>query len=214
MNNYYVYMYMDQNNVPFYIGKGKKDRWNLYNHNVGHTYAKIKSIGRENVKVHFLHKGLTEEETICWEKYWIKYLGRKDNGTGQLTNHTDGGEGLSGHIMSAEHKENLSKALKGRIKDPFSKEHRKNIGKALKGKGLGKKKSKEHRRKISDAQKGKILSKEIKCKMREAAKGRKHTEETKRRISKANKGLGLGRKLSEETKRKIGETRKNKFSSN
>ena len=54
-------------------------------------------MGAENVKIHFLHKNISEEESFEWERYWIKYFGRRDNGTGQLTNHTDGGEGTSGH---------------------------------------------------------------------------------------------------------------------
>ena len=97
MNNFYVYMYLDQENVPFYIGKGKNERWYPHNHTKGNTMTarKVRKLGVDNVKAHFLHKDLTEAEAFEWEAYWIKYLGRKDNGTGQLTNHTDGGEGES-----------------------------------------------------------------------------------------------------------------------
>lgn len=70
-------------------------------------------------------------------------------------------------IMSEEWKKNISKALKGRKKPPFSQEHRNKIG-------LG--------------NKGKIISKEIREKISNANKGRKISEEAKIKISKANKG--------------------------
>ncbi|KKL72653.1 hypothetical protein LCGC14_2082750 [marine sediment metagenome] len=128
-------MYMDQDNVPFYIGKGRGKRYLPGEHKKGrsHTSCKVRKLGVDNVKVHFLHKDISEEEAIHWEKYWIQYLGRKDNGTGQLTNHTDGGEGVSGShpIFSNEHKRNISKAMKGR---KFSAEHRKNLSESHKGK--------------------------------------------------------------------------------
>ncbi len=127
-------MYMDQDNVPFYIGKGKGDRRYPSAHirNKSHVANKIKFVGVDKVKVHFLHKDLTEKEAFKWEKYWIKYLGRQDNGTGQLTNHTDGGEGPS---PSKETKRKISDALKGH---KHSDETRKKISNALVGKPSGK----------------------------------------------------------------------------
>ena len=116
----YVYMYMDEHNCPFYIGKGRGHRYIPSNHRTGHTGNKIRAIGDRNVKVHFLHKDLTDAEALQWERYWIKYFGRQDNGTGQLTNHTDGGEGPSGKSAwnkgvpcSAQRKARISSTLKG-----------------------------------------------------------------------------------------------------
>lgn len=79
-------MYTDQDNVPFYIGKGCGDRWRPSKHVNGHTAIKINSIGVDNVKVYFFHENLTEEEALRQEKYWIKHFGRQDNDTGILTN--------------------------------------------------------------------------------------------------------------------------------
>ena len=154
-NNYYVYMYLDQENVPFYIGKGRGKRAMCFaGHKVGYTATKIKSIGRENIKVYFLHKALTEEEAIRWERYWIKYLGRKDNDTGQLTNHTDGGEGMSGHTRPENIRRKISKALMGHP-----------------GANKGKQFSKKHRQKISKANQGHIVLEKTRQKISKAMEG-------------------------------------------
>ena len=184
---------MDQDNYPFYIGKGKENRWRPSQHihsNVkSHTTNKIKSIGIENIKVYFLHKELIEAEAFNWECYWIKYFGRIDIGTGQLTNHTDGGEGVSGnkYKMVDEHKRKISEALKGG------------------------KHTEEHKQRNSEAQ-----SKYYKSHPN-PFKGKNHTDEAKRKMSESSKGCRSPRKgvkLSEETKRKISKANKGKPSWN
>lgn len=114
-------MYSDQNDIPFYVGKGSGERHKLWGTRNGMVGCKIKSIGKENVKVYFLYKNLTEEQAFKHERYYISVFGRRDNGTGILTNHTDGGEGESGKIawnkgvpMAEEQKKNISETCKGR----------------------------------------------------------------------------------------------------
>ncbi len=201
MDKFYVYMYMDQDNVPFYIGKGKGVRWYPSTHLNGHTYYKIKSIGVDNIKIHFLHKDISEEEAFKWEAYWIKYLGRKDNGTGQLTNHTDGGEGNSGRIMTDEHKRKIGEANIGKVR---SDEAKQKMSEAAKGRKL----SDETKQKMSEFFKDRVFSDEHKQKLKEAAKGntngignkgKKMSEEQKQRISESMQG----RKHSEETRKKM-----------
>lgn len=97
-------MYLDPENIPFYIGKGKDDRYYVYMHldkNGANQLLKnkIRKIGVSNVKVHFLHKNVSEEEAFSWEKYWIKYIGRRDKKEGTLCNLTDGGEGDSVAVL-------------------------------------------------------------------------------------------------------------------
>ena len=113
-------MYLDLDNIPFYVGKGKDRRYYIE----GHLYKdaanrllknKIRKVGVENVQIYFLHKDLTEKEALQQERYWIKYYGRRDLGTGTLCNLTDGGEGTSGHIHTNEAKQKMSEAVKGRI---------------------------------------------------------------------------------------------------
>lgn len=70
------------------------------------------------------------------EQYWIKYYGREN-----LTNSTDGGEGILGMIFSEESKLKMSKRQKGRISPMKGKitpeEVRKNNQILIKAKNLG-----------------------------------------------------------------------------
>lgn len=171
-------MYMDQDNIPFYVGKGNGDRFrvchHLFNKNL-FLKNKIRKVGADNIKTHFLHENLIEEKAFFWEKYWIKYLGRRDNGTGQLCNLTDGGEGPSGIKCSEDHKRKISEAMKGK---KLSKEHRRKLSKSLKGnqRAKGLIHSEEAKRKIGNAQKG-----------NQHTKGFIHSDETKRKMSDARK---------------------------
>lgn len=128
-------MYSDPDNVPFYIGKGSEERYRLCKHEFGrsHTANKIKSICVKNVKVYFLYKNLSEEEAFKYEKYYINVFGRKDNGTGILTNHTDGGDGMSGNVRSEETKKKIGDAFRGKKLGPLSEEHKRNISESHKG---------------------------------------------------------------------------------
>lgn len=117
MNNFYVYVYCDQRKPgfwqfedfvflyePFYVGKGKKHRikqhLNRYMLNQKSLKASIiKSIISQcgELPLHSkIAENLTEERAIELEKDMIRHFGRKDNNTGILANHTDGGDGQSG----------------------------------------------------------------------------------------------------------------------
>ena len=195
---YFVYMYLDSDNVPFYIGKGQGSRYYVSMHlrkNDTNTFLKnkIRKVGVDNIKIHFLHKDISEEESFSWERYWIKYIGRRDKGEGTLCNLTDGGEGDSGRIVPEETRQKIRETLKGH---DVSEETRRKMREALKGKGLGKEKSEEHKRKIGEANSG----------VKNGMYGKSQTEEAKRKIGTASKsrpGGMLGKNTSEETKRKI-----------
>lgn len=176
MNKFYVYMYLDSNDVPFYIGKGKDYRYYVKNHlNITNNLLKnkIRKVGIANIKIHFLHKDISEKESFSWESYWIKYIGRRDLGLGSLCNLTGGGEGDSGNACSEETKRKISEGNKGKR---LSKETKRKISEASKGKKI----SEETKRRMSKASKGQIvwnkgkktgpLSKETKQKLSEALK--------------------------------------------
>ena len=203
LNTYYIYLYLDQDDIPFYVGKGKNDRYKVYNHlhkNSPNPFLKnkIRKVGAKNIKIHFLHKNITEEEALQQERYWIKYYGRRDLGTGTLCNLTDGGEiGPTGRKLSEETKQKIGEANKG--KPAWNKG-----GSAWWCKGKpppikGKKHTEEAKQKISKALKGKPGH----------WTGKKLSEEHKRKMSKSHKGQvawNRGEKMSEETKWKISES--------
>ena len=205
--HYYTYAYLREDRTPYYIGKGKDNRA-YRRRDKGIKPPKDKS------KILILKQNLTEEESFRHEVYMIAMFGRKDLGTGILHNRTNGGDGVSGAVVSDETRRKMSEALKGK---PRSKEIRRKISEAHKGKThseesrknmsesqKGKTFSEETRRKISETRKGKTFSEETKRKMSEVKKGKTFSEEHKRKLSESQKG----KTLSEETKRKLSEVRK------
>lgn len=202
-------MYLDINNIPFYIGKGKDYRHKVQEH-LGkyrsNTFLKnkIRKVGIANVKIHFLHKDISEKEAFSWERYWIKYIGRRDLKEGSLCNLTDGGEGNAGAIRSKESRQKLSELNKGKKNAMYGRSH-----------------TKEARLKMRDANKGRKLSSEVKQKMSIAKKGEKNhmygkklSNKAKQRMSIAKKGKpawNKGRKMTDVQKEKISKSIKGRY---
>ena len=172
--HYYTYAYLREDRTPYYIGKGKGNRA-YRRRDKGIKPPKDKS------KILILKQNLTEEESFRHEVYMIAVFGRKDLGTGILHNKTNGGDGVSGAVVSDETRRKMSEALKGK---PRSKEIRRKISESHKGKTH----SEESRRNMSESQKGKTFSEETKRKLSESQKGKNHSEETRRKMSEARKG--------------------------
>lgn len=94
---FYVYCYLNDNNKPYYIGKGKGTRYRRK-----HLNIPVPELDR----IIFLIKDTTDEWACFMEKYYINHYGRIDDGTGTLCNRTDGGDGLNGSIVqTTEHRE-------------------------------------------------------------------------------------------------------------
>ena len=210
---YYTYAYLREDKTPYYIGKGKGPR--IYS-----TSRRIKP-PKDKSRILYLKQNLTEEEAFKHEIYMIAVFGRKDLGTGILRNRTDGGEGVSGRILSQESRRKISEANKGNtncLGKTHSEESRKKMSESQKGntKRLGKTHSEETKRKMSDSSKGntnwlgKTHSEETKRKMSEVHKN--PSEETRKKLSEAQKGNTkmLGKTHSEETKRKMSASSKGK----
>ena len=187
---YYTYAFLREDRTPYYIGKGKGNRA-YRRRDKGIKPPKDKS------KILILKQNLTEEESFRHEVYMIAVFGRKDLGTGILHNRTNGGDGVSGAVVSDETRRKMSEALKGK---PRSKEIRRKISEAHKGKTH----SEKSRRNMSESQKGKTFSEETKRKLSEAKKGKTFSEEHKRKLSESQKG----KSRSEESKRKLSEANK------
>lgn len=134
---YYVYVYLNPlksgnykygsysfKYEPFYIGEGKNNRFknhlseNLKDNCNKHKIRTINLIKRSGKKpiIIKLEENLTKKISQDYEIALIKLIGRRDLGTGPLTNLTDGGDGTVGSIRTEEMKKHQSKKQKGRAK--------------------------------------------------------------------------------------------------
>jgi hypothetical protein len=111
---FYVYVYRDprptKNNQPVYVGKGTGDRdlshWSKGSHNKPFqdfiSHLKVREFVAPCTRV---FETEVETEAFAKEVELIALYGRRNTNTGTLFNLTDGGEGASGTIKTAAHKE-------------------------------------------------------------------------------------------------------------
>lgn len=123
-HGFYIYAYLRQSNFsPYYIGKGSGNRAWQKKHSV--------VVPKDNNRIVIMEESLTEIGAFSLERMYIRWYGRKDNGTGILRNLTDGGEGSSGYITPEKTKKLISLANKGKIGSQLQKkvagENMKNI---------------------------------------------------------------------------------------
>ena len=121
-SNYYVYLYLRPDYTPYYVGKGKGKRAWSQNHSIN---LPPKS------RIIIIQDNITELQSFILERYYIRWFGRKDNGTGILRNRTDGGDGTSGYTHTEETKNKTRKSLMGH---QVTLETRNKISMAKKGK--------------------------------------------------------------------------------
>jgi len=107
------------------------------------------------------HEHLREHDAFALEVAYIALFGRRNNGTGILTNLTDGGEGTSGRIVGEDTKKKMADAQRGK---PVSDEARIKIGNASRGKII----EDWHRLRISEANTGRLPSDETRQKLKGA----------------------------------------------
>ena len=101
-NIFYVYEhYRPDDETPFYVGKGKKYR--AYSKEGRNKWWRHIVEKHGTFEVRFVAENLNEMDAWWMENMYIVGWGRADLGEGPLVNLSNGGEGCSGAIQTAEH---------------------------------------------------------------------------------------------------------------
>ena len=183
---HYVYAYIRKDNgTPYYIGKGKDNR-------AFDKHGKL-PVPKDISRIVFLETNLSDLGALALERRYIRWYGRKDNGTGILRNLTDGGDGCSGAIRSEETKQKVSRSLKGKKHSIERIKTRSNslVGKKYKPQSEETKQKRSNTLKLKNIKppstKGYKHSPEVIQRLSDLAKLRRHSLETKEKMSIAHK---------------------------
>lgn len=95
---------MREDGTPYYVGKGKGSRAFVTQ---GHSCSPPP---RNRIEIRHV---FDESSAFVLERFLIAFYGRKDNGTGILRNHSDGGEGLAGHTFSQNTRDKIAASNRG-----------------------------------------------------------------------------------------------------
>jgi hypothetical protein len=113
MSRFYTYCYLNENNIPYYIGKGTGRR-------AYHVHDNVSVPPKDRILI--LKNNLTEDEAFNHEMYMIFLFGKRSEG-GILENINDGGRyntppSWIGKKHTEESKKKISKSVSGE-KHPF-----------------------------------------------------------------------------------------------
>jgi Mor family transcriptional regulator len=169
LNNgkYYLYRHIRlDKNEPFYIGVGKKPSnkndgiYRRARQKAGRNIIWKRIVAKTEYEVEILMESDDRNFILEKEKEFVKLYGRIDNGTGILTNLTDGGDYFDGFIDTIERRTKISKGNKGKILKPET------ISKI------------QISRKLLAEERGYYFTEEALKRMSEKKKGRKLTKES------------------------------------
>lgn len=179
--DFYVYVIFRPNGIPCYVGKGWGKRWLKHEWRSTNPHlANIVKLAKGELPKIKIREWLTEREAFAIEIAFIAAIGRETNG-GPLVNLTDGGEGISGHKMSAESLAKMSAASKG---NKYC---------------IGRKASPETKAKQRAAKLGRTLTPEHRAKIGVASRNTPRGPEWGARISMAK----MGHEVAPETREKL-----------
>ena len=114
-HNFYVYGHFKPDGNIFYIGKGHGRRAWRRSGRSNFWHRTVQKHG--GYQVVLLHEHLSEDEAFLTEKEEIEFWGRRSDG-GFLINLTDGGDGTSGYVYTAEQLANSKAANQKLAQDP------------------------------------------------------------------------------------------------
>ena len=175
---FYIYFHKRPDGSVFYIGKGKGNRSHDFRWNRNkHHRATVAKYGESNIGVE-VYLCDSEQDALSLEVAIIGLM----RGTWRLVNLTNGGEGVSGMVVSSETRRKLSDAQRGKR---WSDEHRRKFTEVRKGHEV----SLETRKKLSRANLGRKPSAEICAKMSAAGKARRLSAAHKEAIRQSHIGV-------------------------
>ena len=187
-NVFYVYLHRRKtDNKVFYVGKGKGYR---AGDRVNRSQWWKRVAEKHGVKIEIVFDNLSEEDAFQIEKDTIlefRYFGHP------LVNHTDGGEGTSGHKQTTE-------TIQKRVAKNTGKKRTVEQCQRLSDSKLGKKLSSAHCIAISKAKRNRKHSPEVIAKRAMSNTGKKRTEDQKARMKASAKARAERGKLSEKSK--------------
>ena len=175
----YRHRRLDTNEI-FYVGIGKESTraWSLADRNK--WWKNI--ISKTEYKAEIIAVDLTWNDACELEIFLINLYGRKDLGTGNLVNLTDGGEGVIGNILSEKTRIKMSNSKKGKSPHNLGKKASEETKKRMSTSATGRRHSEETK------EKNRIISinmsDETKRKISETMKAKERTDEWKENISK------------------------------
>lgn len=160
MTLFYTYIWRDAAGVPFYVGKGN-DRRAYATNKRSAEFKAVHALGGCTVEI--VDEFILESQAHAHEIELIEKYGRREFG-GLLVNKTDGGDGASGQIASAETRAKIGAAHAGKI---VTEETREKIRASAKTRPRP---SPESIAKTAAANRGRKLSPETRAKMSASAK--------------------------------------------
>ena len=186
----YLYRHIRKDlNQPFYIGIGSDENYNRAFDKYKRNSIWKRIVSKTEYEVEIMLDELSWEEVCKKEIEFIRLYGRKDNGTGILSNMTDGGEGSLNIIMTEEVKNKI------RIKNSGANNY-----------NFGKRMSDEMKARISAKKKGVKMPEEFKVKIKNALNS--FSVEKKAEISKKLSEVRKGRKFNDLHKKRIGDAQR------
>jgi|WetSurMetagenome_2_1015567.scaffolds.fasta_scaffold24707_4 hypothetical protein len=163
IHSFYIYRYLRlDTNTPFYVGKGRGNRYKQNSQRNKYFKNIISSVPYE---VEIMIENLSEGQAFSKEIEFIKLYKNLGYCEANLTN---GGEGCKGRPISEENKMKISQRFKG---NKF---------------WVGKKHTEETKAKISKTSKNRKWSIEARKKQSRIQKGKKFSQIHKNKIAKAN----------------------------